>query len=141
MIKMKINPVVLIVGIGLLLFGGMLFTYNQNSSSNNISAQIILPSSTSQQATNNSVKEFDTQITGFSYSPETITVKLNDRVKINIKNNDSVTHGISLPVFGVQESVRPGQIKTIQFIANKTGNPETFCSTDHGEKLLINVIA
>jgi len=23
---------------------------------------------------------------------------------------------------------------------DKTGNPETFCSTDHGEKLLINVV-
>ena len=85
------------------------------------------------------VKEFNTAIQNFRYNPETINVNFGDRVKINIKNNDGVTHGISLPVFGVQEFVRPGQTTTIQFTANQRGNPETFCSTDHGEKLLIQI--
>ena len=85
------------------------------------------------------VKEFNTAIQNFQYSPQTINVNFGDRVRINIKNNDGVTHGISLPVFGVREFVSPGQIKTIQFVANQRGNPETFCSTDHGEKLLIQV--
>ena len=86
-----------------------------------------------------SVKEFNAEITGFRYSPEYIDVNLGDNVRINIKNNDGVTHGINLPIFGVREFVRPGQVKTIQFVANQRGNPETFCSTDHGEKLLIRV--
>jgi len=86
-----------------------------------------------------SVKEFNTAIQNFQYNPETINVNFGDKVRVNIKNNDGVTHGISLPVFGVQEFVRPGQTTTIQFTANQRGNPETFCSTDHGEKLLIQV--
>ena len=86
------------------------------------------------------VKEFNAVISGYSYDPLSVTVNLGDTVRINIKNNDAVTHGISLPVFGVQEFVRPGQTKTIQFVANQRGAPETFCSTDHGEKLLINVV-
>jgi len=85
------------------------------------------------------VKEFNTAIQNFQYNPQTINVNFGDRVRINIKNNDGVTHGISLPVFGVREFVSPGQVKTIQFVANQRGNPETFCSTDHGEKLLIQV--
>ena len=93
----------------------------------------------SKNPTGNAIKEFNTQISNFQYSPETINVNLGDTVRINIKNNDPVTHGISLPIFGVQEGVRPGQTTTIQFIANQLGNPETFCSTDHGEKLLIQV--
>ena len=85
------------------------------------------------------VKVFNTVIQNFQYDPESINVNFGDTVRINIKNNDGVTHGISLPVFGVQEFVRPGQTTTIQFTANQRGNPETFCSTDHGEKLLIQI--
>ena len=86
------------------------------------------------------VKEFNAVISGYSYDPPSIKVNLGDTVRIRIKNNDGVTHGISLPVFGVQEFVRPGETKTIQFVANKLGEPETFCSTDHGEKLLVEVV-
>ena len=86
------------------------------------------------------VKEYDATISGYSYKPSSIEVNYGDVVRINIKNNDGVTHGISLPVFGVREFVRPGETKTIQFVADQYGSPETFCSTDHGEKLLINVI-
>ena len=85
------------------------------------------------------VKEFNTAIQNFQYNPQSINVNFGDTVRVNIKNNDGVTHGISLPIFGVNEFVRPGQIKTIQFVANQRGNPETFCSTDHGEKLLIQI--
>ena len=95
------------------------------------------------QTTNNAatgeVKEFNTVISGYSYNPASIKVNFGDAVRINIKNNDNVMHGIALPVFGVQKFVQPGQTTTIQFVANKRGAPETFCSTDHGEKLLIEV--
>jgi len=85
------------------------------------------------------VKEFNTAIQNFQYNPESINVNFGDTVRVNIKNNDGVTHGINLPVFGVREFVRPGQTTTIQFVANQRGNPETFCSSDHGEKLLIQI--
>ena len=90
-------------------------------------------------ATSGDFKEFNTAIQNFQYNPESINVNFGDTVRINIKNNDGVTHGINLPVFGVNEFVRPGQTKTIQFVAKQRGNPETFCSTDHGEKLLIQI--
>jgi len=85
------------------------------------------------------VKEFSTVIRGYNYDPSTINVNYGDTVIINIKNDDRVGHGISLPTFGVRESVGPGQTKRIQFIASPRESASTFCSTDHGEKLLIKV--
>jgi len=93
--------------------------------------------SESRDAEEDSVYEFT--ISGFTYEPESIDVNLGDTVTLKITNRDRVTHGINLPVFGVQEFVRPGQTKTVTFVADKTGDPELFCSSDHGEKLLINV--
>ena len=90
--------------------------------------------------TTEEVKEFNSVISGYAYTPSSIKVNLGDTVRVNIKNNDPVGHGISLPAFGVREFVSPGGMKTIQFVANQRGSPETFCSTDHGEKLLIEVI-
>ena len=89
---------------------------------------------------NTEIKEFDTNINGYNYNPSSITVNFRDIVRINIKNNDETSHGISLPSFGIQEFVGPGETKTIQFTANAITETETFCSTSHGEKLLINVV-
>lgn len=92
------------------------------------------------QSSVSGVKEFNAVISGYAYDPPSLQVNLGDTVRINIKNNDAVTHGISLPVFGVSEFVRPGQTTTIQFVADQLGEPETFCSSDHGEKLLIEIV-
>lgn len=78
-------------------------------------------------------------ISNYTYTPTQIDVKLGDRVVLSVTNQDSVTHGISLPTFGVQEFVGPGQTQTVEFVADQLGAPETFCSSDHGEKLLINI--
>ena len=87
------------------------------------------------------VKEFNAVISEYSYTPPLISVNVGDIVKITIKNNDGITHGFSLPVFGVQEFIKPGETKTIQFEANQPTTSETSCSTSHGEKLIVEVIA
>lgn len=84
-------------------------------------------------------KSFDLTVENFSYTPESIDVNLNDTVVLNITNRDSVQHGISLPVFGVNTFVAANSSTQVRFVADKLGNPETFCATDHGEKILINV--
>lgn len=82
---------------------------------------------------------YELTISGYSYQPGSIDVDLGDTVTLKITNRDRVTHGINLPVFGVQAFVRPGQTRTVTFIADQKGDPELFCSSDHGEKLLVNV--
>jgi len=92
----------------------------------------------SQGAVEDSIHELT--ISGFSYQPGSIDVDLGDTVTLKITNRDRVTHGINLPIFGVQKFVRPGQTQTVTFIADQKGDPELFCSSDHGEKLLVNVL-
>ena len=119
---MKLNNLLIILFIGIILVSGCTRNVQSGAISNLWE-----------------VKEFNTAIQNFQYNPQSINVNFGDTVRVNIKNNDGVTHGINLPIFGVREFVRPGQVKTIQFVANQRGNPETFCSSDHGEKLLIQI--
>jgi len=105
-----------------------------------LAAIVFLTSCTGSVQPTGDVTAFNAVISGYAYDPPSISVNFGDTVVLNIKNNDPVVHGISLPAFGVQEFVGPGETKTIQFVVNKRGAPETFCSTDHGEKLLINVV-
>ncbi len=86
-----------------------------------------------------SLKQFNRIISDFSYQPPSVDVNKGDYVVINITNKDSVRHGINLPAFGVADFVDPGETKQISFLADKTGSPELFCSSDHGEKLIVNV--
>ena len=97
-------------------------------------------SNTGKSVSGDAVKEFDTVISNFKYSPESITVNEGDIVRINIKNNDRIRHGIFIDSFGINDFVNPGSVKTIQFTAVRKINTNTFCSTDHGEKLYINVV-
>ena len=78
-------------------------------------------------------------ISNYAYTPAQVDVNLGDRVILTVQNNDSVSHGISLPTFGVREFVGPGQTQVVEFVADKAGTPETFCSGEHGEALIINV--
>jgi len=126
--KIALLVVVIIAVIGI----GYVGTVNYTGEVTNNPGQ---PSQTQQS----NFKEFNVEIRNYQYYPESINVDFGDAVKINVKNSDYVTHGINLPVFGVNSFVKPGSTQTVQFTADQRGNPETFCSTDHGEKLLINI--
>ncbi len=86
------------------------------------------------------VLKFSTSITNRSYSPKQIEVPFGAVVEITVKNNDNEQHGLSLSDFGVNDFVAPLQTKTIRFTANKKGESVTFCSVNHPEKLIVNVI-
>ena len=117
-----------------LLFGAMTIAGCNNGGDGGYGSQ------SSGVARGGSVKEFNVIISGYTYSPPSITVNAGDRVLVTVTNNDQTSHGFSLAKFGVQDSIRPGQTKTIQFTANKAGGASTFCSTQHGEKLVIKVV-
>ncbi len=56
-----------------------------------------------------------------------ITVKKGEQVRLNITSID-VTHGFSIPDFGVNTSLVPNQTNTVEFTATKTGTFSFFCS-------------
>lgn len=73
------------------------------------------------------VKEFTIVAKQYTFEPNTITVNKGDRVKLYVKSVD-VTHGISIPDFGVSEIIRIEAPKTIEFVASKAGTYGMFCS-------------
>ena len=79
-----------------------------------------------------SVKEISVTAKQWEFDPNQIIVNKGDNVKLNIKSID-VTHGFSLPDFGVNSKLNPGQTTTVEFTADKTGTFTFFCSVQCGE--------
>ena len=73
------------------------------------------------------VKEFTVTARQFTFEPNTITVKKGDTVRLHVTSVD-VTHGIAISQFGVNALLPPGQTKTVEFVASKSGTYQIFCS-------------
>lgn len=83
-----------------------------------------------------SVKEFDITAKRFDFTPSTITVNKGDKVKLRIKSID-VTHGFSLPGYGISRTLEPNKDVVVEFVADKAGSFEfrcnVFCGSSHSE--------
>lgn len=84
--------------------------------------------------TTGETKSFTMTASQFEFSPSTITVNQGDTVVLTITSSD-VTHGFSLPEFGVSENLEPGQTVSVQFVADKKGtftfSCSVFCGSGH----------
>lgn len=127
---MKFIPYILIVSV--IALGGY-FLFNDNNT------QDLGVSTTSNAAQDSQVLKFSASINNRSYNPKQIDVPFGSTVELTVKNNDNEQHGLGISDFGVQGFVGPKQTKTIRFVADKRGQANTFCSTAHPEKLIINV--
>lgn len=64
-----------------------------------------------------------------NWNPVTITVREGDVVRLKIRNVETVAHGFSLPDFGAGiTELKPGEVKTVEFTANKSGTFKFFCT-------------
>lgn len=60
-----------------------------------------------------------------TYVPDNFTVTYGKNVTLAISNTDDNSHGISIPQFGVNNTlILPGATARISFVANKTGTFE-----------------
>ena len=73
------------------------------------------------------VKEFKMTAKQFAFEPEIIEVNKGDMVRLIVTSID-VPHGISIPEYGINERLNPGEPVTIEFIADKEGTFTAFCS-------------
>ena len=129
----------LVAGVGYYLF----FSRNQE---NIVVESVSLTPSTSPVATfsanpsvsptssatiqNTQTKEFTVAATPFIFSLSEIKVKKGDKVKI-IFRNDKGIHDWVIDEFNVRTKVlQAGQSETIEFIADKTGTFEYYCSVN-----------
>ena len=73
------------------------------------------------------IKEINLEIFQFGYSPELITVKKGDIVKIYASSRD-VPHGIYIKAYNINVVVKKGKKQKIEFIADKSGEFDIICS-------------
>lgn len=79
--------------------------------------------------TNGPVKTFNVSGQNYSFSPSTISVNKGDTVKITFTNNGGWPHNFALDEFNVKsQTVQVGQSDTVQFVADKAGSFQFYCS-------------
>jgi len=98
------------------------------------------PAATQSTSIDGQVLQLSASITNRTYTPLQFDVPFGTTVELTVTNYDNEQHGLSLSDFGVQNFVGPLQTKTVRFVANRRGLSATFCSINHPEKLIINVI-
>lgn len=82
-----------------------------------------------------STKEITVTGQNFSFTPSTITVKKGDKVKLTFKNAGGV-HDFTIDELGVKTKQIPGgQSDTVEFIADKAGTFEYYCSVGNHRQL------
>ena len=67
----------------------------------------------------------------FSYSPSVITVNRGDTITIELVSTD-VVHGLYVDGYGVSVQADPGQMKTLTFVANRSGSFRFRCNVTCG---------
>lgn len=77
---------------------------------------------------NANVKEFTISGQNFSFTPNAITVKKGDRVKITFKNTSGF-HDFRIDEFGVAtQQAKSPDTEVLEFTADKAGSFEYYCS-------------
>lgn len=79
----------------------------------------------------NSIKEISIVAKQFSFSPNPIKLKFNERVKLKITSTD-VIHGFSVPELNIDEVISPGKETIIDFMPSKKGTFTLLCSITCG---------
>ena len=73
------------------------------------------------------IREITVSAKKWEFEPSTIEVNKGDRVMLTITSED-VEHGFSLPDFQVDVKLSPGKTVPVEFVADKAGTFDFFCS-------------
>lgn len=76
-------------------------------------------------------KEFDIVATNWEFTPSLIEVNFGDSVELHLTSSEG-THGIAFLEFGVSETLREGEDVHAEFIADKKGTFNFFCTVPCG---------
>ena len=82
------------------------------------------------------IKEFTVVAKKYAFVPAEIKVKQNDIVKLTLTSKD-VAHGLAIKEYGINLSVKKGEVKKIEFLADKKGTftfrCSVFCGLGHSK--------
>lgn len=139
---MKSLPIIAAIAILILIGAGTWFLVKGNPVSSpqpspetsiqqSTSAPSVMDSTSSAAASPSAqadVKEFTVVASGFKFTPNQITVKKGDKVKITLKNTGG-SHNLFIDGYKVQTKViNTGAEDTIEFVAGKPGTFEFWCT-------------
>lgn len=77
-------------------------------------------------------KDIKLKASQFEFSPNTITVKKGDIVRIFATSRD-VPHGIYIKEYGINTTVSNGKYEKVEFLADKAGSFDIMCSVYCGK--------
>ena len=81
------------------------------------------------------IKEITVTGANFKFTPNTITVKKGDTVRVNFKSSGGF-HDFVIDEFDVQtKMVDTGLSDTVEFVANKVGTFEYYCSVGNHRQM------
>ena len=93
------------------------------------------PSSSTAAMTEGPVKEFQLTGTNYRFTPATLSVKKGDKVKITLTSSD-MPHNFAIDELNVQsEMANKGKTATVEFVADKVGTFEYYCSVGNHRSL------
>ncbi|MBW8003006.1 MAG: hypothetical protein FVQ80_13475 [Planctomycetes bacterium] len=65
-----------------------------------------------------------------NYSPRFVTVAFGQKVKLRVRNIDTVTHGFAIPALEVDAGeIKAGQYAVLEFTPEKPGKYDFYCTT------------
>lgn len=119
----------IIVAAVLLIGGGIYFMSGQQSATPTPPANesiLLSPAPTSE------VKTFEVEGKPFEFSMKEIRVKEGDTVRITFKNTEGM-HDWTIDEFNARtKQIQAGESDTVEFVANKKGTFEYYCSVGNG---------
>lgn len=115
----------IILAIGIVVFtGGCTWQNSQKAEENTPIEQIVQED----QQVQPGVKEFEVSGNNFAFSPTEIVVNQGDTVRINFTNSGGF-HDLVIDEFNARtKQLADGAKETIEFVADKTGTFEYYCS-------------
>lgn len=73
------------------------------------------------------IRVVEVKASRYKFVPDPIVVKLGEKVRLVVTSAD-VTHGLAISKFKINLSVSPGEAEGIEFVADKKGTFQIYCS-------------
>lgn len=144
--KMPLIMVLVFIAL-ILLGGGAWFVMNSSNSQKTTVVPTAIPTQVTTEVTNTAtptseaspsgeavmtdktVKEFTVEGSSFKFTPNKITVKKGDTVKVNFKSIGAMPHDFAIDEFNVAtKQISGGATESVTFVADKAGTFEFYCS-------------
>lgn len=102
-------------------------TEEETKNDQEIDVQQAISSKTEIDKGTSPVKEFNIISRQYEFEPNTLIVNQGDKVVIEIISMD-VEHGFAIDEYNINEVIPEGKTMVIEFLANKSGEFEFYCS-------------